>query len=156
MIVSKPVLVISSIAEFCTNFNLSIIVLCVFLSITLIIANPDISSINSAFTFSNLCFLDLNTIHSFGKIGVDLIKKLKQQSHEFMIPSNSNIFLIPKTRSTFSCISDTKVYILNLCPCMSTIFGIMNNTLMNYPFLTWILCGLDANCGREWSDSQCK
>ena len=56
----------------------------------------------------------------------DLSKKLKQQSHEFMMPSNSNVFVIPKAKSMFSCISDTKVYILYLCPCISTIIGIMN------------------------------
>ena len=71
--------------------------LCVFLSSTLIIANPDISSINGASTFINLCSFGFNTICSFGKIGMDLFKKLKQQSHEFITPSNSNIFLIPKT-----------------------------------------------------------
>ena len=48
MIVSKLLLVISSVAEFQRNFNLSIIVLCVFYSSTLIIANPDISFINGA------------------------------------------------------------------------------------------------------------
>ena len=46
---------------------------------------------------------------SFGKIGIDLFKKLKQQSHEFMTPTNSNMFLIPKTKFTFSDISDTNV-----------------------------------------------
>ena len=92
-----------------------------FLSNTSIIANPDISSMNGASTFINPCPFGFKTMHSFGKIGMDLFKKLKQQSHEFMTPSNSNIFLIPKTMSTFSCISDTKVYISNLCPCMSTI-----------------------------------
>ena len=85
-------------------------------------------------------------------MGIDLFKKLKQQSHEFITPSMSNIFLIPKTRSTFSCISDTKVYISNLYPCMSTIIGIMNSTLMNFPFPTWILCVLDANFYNEWRD----
>ena len=136
MTVSKPLLVISNIAEFCTNFNLSIIVLCVFLSSTLIIANPDISSINGASTFTNLCSFGFNTVHSFGKIGMDLFKKLKQHSHKFITPSNSNIFLIHRTKSMFSCISDTKVYILNICPCISTIIGNMNNTLMNCPFPT--------------------
>ena len=135
MSVSKPLLVISNIAENHTNFNLSIIVLCVFLSSTLIIANPDISSINGASTFINLCFFVFNIMHSFGKIGKDLFKKLKEQSHEFIIPSNSNIFLIPKTKSMFSCLSDNKVYIFNLCLCISTIIGIMNRTLMNFPFL---------------------
>ena len=107
-----------------------------FLSSTLIIANPDISSINGASTFTNLCPFGFTTMHSFGKIGMDLFTKLKQQSHEFITPSNSNIFLIPKTKSTFSCISHTKVYIWNLHPCMSTIIGIMNNTLMNCLFPT--------------------
>ena len=54
-------------------------------------------------------------------IGKDLFRKLKQQSHEYMTPSYSNIFLILTTRSTFLYISDTKVYISNLCPCISTI-----------------------------------
>ena len=72
----------------------------------------------------------------YGKIGKDLFKKLKQQSHKFMTPSIYNIFLIPKTKSMFSCISDTKVYILSLCPCISTIIGIMNKSLMNCPFPT--------------------
>ena len=75
-------------------------------------------------------------MHSFGKIGINLFKKLKQQSHEFMTPSNSNIFSIPKTKSTFPCISDTNVYISNLCQCMSTIIGIINKTLMYCPFPT--------------------
>ena len=111
---------------------------------------------NGASTFINFFSFGFNIIHSFGKIGMYLYKKLKQQSHEFLTPSNSNIFLIPKTRSTFSCISDTSVYILNLCSCISTIISIMNNTLMNCPFQTWILCVLHANFGREWNDLQHK
>ena len=111
MIVSKPLLVTFNVAEFSVNFNLSIIVLCVVFPSTLIIANPDISSINGASTFINLCSFGFNTMCSFQKIGKDLFRKLKQQSCEFMTPSNSNIFLIPKTKSMFSCISDTKVYI---------------------------------------------
>ena len=107
-----------------------------FLSNILIMANPDISSINGASTFINFCSLGFTTMHSFGKKGIDLFKKLKQQSHEFITPYNSNIFLIPKTKSTFSWISDTNVYISNLCPCISTIIGIMNKTLMNCPFPT--------------------
>ena len=130
--------------------------LCVFLSSTLIMANPKILSMNGAFTSINLFSFDFNTMHSSGEIGMDLFKKLKQQSHEFIAPSNSNIFLMPKTKSMFSCISDTKVYTSNLCLCISTIIGIMNNTLMNCPFLTWILCILDANFGNELSDLQCK
>ena len=112
MIVSKPLLVISKVAGFHMIFNLSIILLCVVLSGTLLIANPDMSSINDSSTFITFCSFGFNTMHSFGKIGKDLFKRLNQQSHEFMTPSNSNIFLIPRTRSTFSCISDTKVYFL--------------------------------------------
>ena len=102
MIVSKPLLVISSVAEFCMNFNLLIIVLCVVLSSILITASPDIFSINGTSTFINFYSLDFSTIHSFGKIGRDLFKKLKLHSDEFMIPSNSKIFLMPTTKSMFS------------------------------------------------------
>ena len=76
-IMSKPFLFISSVAEFHMNFNLSIIVLCVILSIILIIANPDSSSINGASTFINFCSLGFSTIHSYGKMGKDLVRKLK-------------------------------------------------------------------------------
>ena len=99
MIVSKPVLVISNLAEFHMHFNLRIIVLCMFLSSILIIVKSDISSINSASTFINLCSFDFNTTHSFGKISMDLFKILKPQSLEFITHFNSNIFLIPKPRS---------------------------------------------------------
>ena len=76
MIVSNPLLVISSIAEFHMNFNLSIIVLCVVLFRILIIASPDISSINGASTSINFYSLGFSTIYSFGKIGRDLFKNL--------------------------------------------------------------------------------
>ena len=122
--------------SFHLNFSFNIIVFCEFLSNTLIMASPDIPSINVASTFNNFCSFGFNTICSFRKNGIDLFKKLKQQSYEFMTPSNSNILLIPKPKSTFSCISDTNVYISNLCPCLSTINSIMNKTLMYCPFPT--------------------
>ena len=84
-----------------------------------------------AFTLINFCSFGFSTTHSFGKIGKDLFKKLKQKSPKFITPSNSKTFLIPNTGSKFSWISDTNVYISNLCPCMSTITGIMNRTLTN-------------------------
>ena len=118
----------SSIAIFYINFSLSITLFCTFLSNILIMANPDTSSINGTSAFVNLCSLGFNTRHSFGKNGINLFKKLKQQSHEFIMPSSSNIFLIPRTKSTFSWISDTNVYISNMYPCISTIIGIMNDT----------------------------
>ena len=94
-------------------------------------AKPDISSINGAFTLFNSCSLGFSTIQSFSKMGRDQFKKLKQQSHQFLTPSNLNTFLIPQTTSTFSWISDTSVYISNLCLCMSTITEIINSTLTN-------------------------
>ena len=69
-------------------------------------------------------------------MGAELFKKLKQHSHEFSTPSNSNMFLIPKTISTFLLISDTYVYISNLGPCMSIIIGITKSTLTYCPLPT--------------------
>ena len=129
--VSWPFFAISNIAALCISFGFSNIVLCVFPSNILIIARPGISSMNGALTLIIFCCFGFNTIHSFGKMGKDLFKKLKQQSHEFITPSNSNMFLIPNTRSMFSWISDTNVHVSNLCLCMSTIIGIMNRTLTN-------------------------
>ena len=51
-------------------------------------ANPDISSINGAFTFINFCSLGFKTMQSTGNMGKDLLKNLKQQSLEFITPSN--------------------------------------------------------------------
>ena len=86
---------------------------------------------NGAFTLINLYSLGFRTTHSFGKMGRDLFRNLKHQSHEFITPSNLNAFLIPNTRPTFSWISETRVYISNLCLCTSIIIGIINNTLTN-------------------------
>ena len=81
MTISELPFVISSVAKFCVNFNFSIIVFCMCLSNILIIANPDILSMNGASTFINFCSFSFNTLYSLGKIGMDLFKKLKQQSH---------------------------------------------------------------------------
>ena len=86
---------------------------------------------NGAFTLINFCSLGFSMTHSFGKMGRHLFGKLKQQSHELIIPSNLNTYLIPNTRSTFSWISKIRVYISNLFLGMSTITGIINNTLTN-------------------------
>ena len=50
---------------------------------------------NGASTFINFHSFGSKTICSLGKNGIDVFKKLKHDSHEFIIPSNSNIFLIP-------------------------------------------------------------
>ena len=60
-------------------------------------AKPEISSENEASTSTNFCSFGFNIIFSFGNIGTNLFKKLKQHSHELITPSNSNKFLIPKT-----------------------------------------------------------
>ena len=43
----------------------------------LTMANPEISSMNGASTFINLCSFDFNTMCSFGETVMDLFKKLK-------------------------------------------------------------------------------
>ena len=65
--VSKPLFVMYKIARFHVNFNLSIIEFCAFLSKTLIITNPDISSMNGVSTFINFYSIGFKTICSFGK-----------------------------------------------------------------------------------------
>ena len=66
------------------------------------IASPEISSINGAFTFINLCSLGFKITWFSGNMGMDFLKKLKQKSLEFITPSNLNTFFIPRTKSTFS------------------------------------------------------
>ena len=81
--VSEPLLTISNVAVLCMTFSFNNIVLYVLPHNILIMARPDISSINGAFTLINFCSLGFSKILSFGKMGRDLLKKLKQQSHEF-------------------------------------------------------------------------
>ena len=84
--VSKPLLAMSNVAEFYVNFSFNNMALCVVPSNILTIASPNISSINGAFTLINFCSFGFNTMCSFGKMGKDLFKKVKQQSHEFILP----------------------------------------------------------------------
>ena len=58
-------------------------------------AKPEISSKIGASIFISLCSFGFNTVSPFGNMGIDLFKKLKQQFHEFITPSNSNKFFIP-------------------------------------------------------------
>ena len=64
-------------------------------------------------------------------------------------PSSSNKFLIPNTRSTFSCISDTSVKISNLYFCIVIVMGMTNNTPTYCPLPTWILVVVEVNLGNE-------
>ena len=79
----------------------SIILFCAFLPNILTTANPEISSTKDASIFINLCSFGFYIIASLGKKGINLFKKLKHDSHEFIIPSNSNIFFRPKTKFMF-------------------------------------------------------
>ena len=90
--VSKPLLAMSNVAGFHMNFSFNNMVLCVLPSNILIMASPDISSINGTFTLINFCPFGFNTVHSFGKMGTDLFKNFKPQSCEFITPSSSNVF----------------------------------------------------------------
>ena len=84
------------------NFNFINKVLLVPPSRILIMVIPEISSINEALTFISFCSLGFNITSFSGKIGTYLFKNLKQQSLEFITPSNLNTFFIPKTKSMFS------------------------------------------------------
>ena len=46
-----------------------------------------------ALTFINLCSSDFKITKLSGNMGMDLFKNVKQQSLEFITPSNSNTFL---------------------------------------------------------------
>ena len=87
----------------------------------------------------SFCSFGFTSTLSLGKKGMDMFKKLRQESCESTTPSNSKMFLIPKTKSTFSWISDTKVNTSNLCSHMVKITGITNNTSTYGPLLTCIL-----------------
>ena len=100
--VSVPLFVMSNIALFHMNFNFINRVLWIPLSNILIMANPEISSNNGAFTFINFCSSGFKIVQLSGNMGTDLFKNLKQQFLEFITPSNSNAFIMPKIKSIFS------------------------------------------------------
>ena len=107
--VSVALFTISNIAALHVNFSFINKVLWVPPSSILTIASPDILSINGAFPFINFCSLGFKIMLSIGKMGKDLFRNLKQQSLEFITPSNLNTFFMPNTRSMFSWISETNV-----------------------------------------------
>ena len=59
-------------------------------------AIPDNSLMKGASMVTIFCDVDT------GKNGIDLLRKLKHESHESITPSNSKIFFIPITKSTLS------------------------------------------------------
>ena len=64
-------------------------------------ASPEILSTNGALTFTNFCSPDFNITSFSGYIGTDLFKYSNLQSLEFIIPSSSKTFFMPRTISTF-------------------------------------------------------
>ena len=96
IMVSFPAFFMSKTALLHINFSFINRVLLVFPSIILIIANPEISSINRALTFTSFCSSGFNIISFFGYIGTDLFKNSNLQSLEFITPSNSSTFLCLK------------------------------------------------------------
>ena len=67
-----PLFTRSSIVALHVNFSFKNVMLYVFSSTNLTIANPEISLINGVFTLMNLYSLGFGIILSFGKIGSDL------------------------------------------------------------------------------------
>ena len=132
------------------NFNFIVRVFCSLMYNIFVIAIPDISSTKGASRTTNFCSLGFIETYSLGKNGMDLFRKLTQESCESIIPSSSNKFLIPITRSTFSHISDTSVKISNLCFCIVIIAGMTNNTPTYCPLPTWILVVVAVNLGNEY------
>ena len=95
-------LVIFKTTLFLMNFNLIVLVACSFMSKFFTMAIPDSSSMKGASITAIFCaFRAISTVVT-GKKGIDLLRKLKQESHESIMPSSSKIFFIPMTRSTLS------------------------------------------------------
>ena len=82
---------------------------CSFMSKIFIMAMPDNSSTKGTSTMTIFCDAGAISTVVVGKNGIDLLRKLKQDSLESITPSSSNIFFIPITKSTLSCILETKV-----------------------------------------------
>ena len=132
--ISSVLLVIFKTALFPMNFNFIMFVVCSFMSKIFTMAIPYNSSMKGASTMTILCVFGAISTVVTGKNGIDLLRKLKHESHESITPSNSKMFFIPMTKSILSWISDTKVKISNLCPCISIITGITKSTLTYCPF----------------------
>ena len=73
---------IFSVALFLMNFNFIMIVTCSCMSNSFIIAIHGISSTNGASTMTNFCSFNLISIFPLGKNGIDLFRKVKQESRK--------------------------------------------------------------------------
>ena len=65
-------------------------------------AIPDSSSMKGGSIITIFCIFGAISTAVTGENGIDLLRKLKQESHESIMPSNSKIFFIPITKSTLS------------------------------------------------------
>ena len=91
--VSELLLVMSNITIFHVNLIFNIIVLWIDLSNNFIITKPDISSKMVHLSLLAFALLVFNIVSPLRNMGIDIFKKLKQHSHKFITPSNSNTFL---------------------------------------------------------------
>ena len=75
---------------------------CSLMSKIFTMAIPDSSSTKEASTMTIFC--DAGAIYTVvtGENGIDLLRKLKQDSLKSITPSSSNMFFIPITKSTLS------------------------------------------------------
>ena len=65
-------------------------------------AIPDSSSIKGASMMTISCDVGMTSTVNTWKNGMDLLRKLKHESHESITPSNSKMYFIPMTKSTLS------------------------------------------------------
>ena len=78
------------------------LVACSFIFTIFTMAIPDSSSMKGASITTIFCVFGAISTDVTGKNGIDLLRKLKQESHGSITPSSSKIFSIPITRSTLS------------------------------------------------------
>ena len=110
-------------------------VVCSFMSKIFTMAIPDNSLIKGASTMTIFCDAGAISTVGTGKNGIDLLRKLKQDSLESIMPSNSNMFyshdqiyIVMYFRDQSKNFKSMSVYIYNT--------GITNNTLTYCPFPT--------------------
>ena len=77
-------------------------VVCSFMSKIFTMAIPDSSSMKGASMMTSFCDVGAISTVVTGKNGIDLLRKLKCESHKLITPSNSKIYFIPMTKSTLS------------------------------------------------------
>ena len=63
---------------------------------------PDSSLMKRASMMTIFCDVGVISTVDTGKNGIDLLRKLKQESHESITPSSSKMIFFPITKSTLS------------------------------------------------------